>query len=185
MKNKSLWHGVSFWKIKHHSVGKKRFVTIFWDNPRILQVFVAVIFQVFSAHSQLLGKGFALSRPPTIMQALEGSLPFCWQSNERSFLKDFVSCTMGTSGGRLARYVYNTLSPTHALVVLNYNDPLLYSKTYENQTVIFTFALSFTIEITCIHNPITRVNSWSLIGRRLLYRRQFIGATLSFLMTFP
>ena len=58
---------------------------------------------VFNAHSQLLGKGFALSRPPTIMQALEGSLPFCWQSNERSFLKDFVSCSMGTSGGRLAR----------------------------------------------------------------------------------
>ena len=59
---------------------------------------------VFNAHSQLLGKGFALSRPPTIMQALEGSLPFCWQSNERSFLKDFVSCNMATSGGRLARY---------------------------------------------------------------------------------
>ena len=58
---------------------------------------------VFNAHSQLLGKGFALSRPPTIMQALEGSLPFCWQSNERSFLKDFVYCNMGTSGGRLAR----------------------------------------------------------------------------------
>jgi E3 ubiquitin-protein ligase MYCBP2 len=59
---------------------------------------------VFEAHSQLLGKGFALSHPPTIMQALEGSLPFCWQSNERAFLKDFVSCTAGTSGGRLARY---------------------------------------------------------------------------------
>lgn len=59
---------------------------------------------VFEAHSQLLSKGFALSQPPTIMQALEGNLPFCWQSNERSFLKDFVSCTAGTSGGRLARY---------------------------------------------------------------------------------
>ena len=58
---------------------------------------------VFEAHSQLLGKGFALSHPPTIMQALEGNLPFCWQSNERAFLKDFVSCTAGTSGGRLAR----------------------------------------------------------------------------------
>ncbi|KAL4230611.1 E3 ubiquitin-protein ligase mycbp2 [Mactra antiquata] len=60
---------------------------------------------VFSAHSQLLGKGFALSRPPTIVQALEGNLPFCWQSNERSFLKDFVSCTNGTSGCRLARWL--------------------------------------------------------------------------------
>ena len=67
---------------------------------------------VFNAHSQLLGKGFALSRPPTIMQALEGSLPFCWQSNERSFLKDFVACSMGTSGGRLARYSQQLLNTT-------------------------------------------------------------------------
>lgn len=63
--------------------------------------------QVFNAHSSLLDKGFALSHPPTIMQALEGNLPFCWQSNERAFLKDFVACTPGTSGGRLARYVVN------------------------------------------------------------------------------
>jgi len=49
---------------------------------------------------------------------------------------------------------------------------------------IFTFALSFTIEIACIHNPITRVNSWPLIGRRLLYWRQLIGATSSFLVAF-
>ncbi|XP_062580615.1 E3 ubiquitin-protein ligase MYCBP2-like [Saccostrea cucullata] len=60
---------------------------------------------IFSAHSELLGKGFALSHPPTIMQALEGNLPFCWQSNERSFLKDFVACNPGTSGGRLARWL--------------------------------------------------------------------------------
>ena len=61
--------------------------------------------QVFGAHSGLLGKGFALSHPPTIHQALEGSLPLSTQSNERAFLKDFVQCTHGTSGGRLARYV--------------------------------------------------------------------------------
>ncbi|XP_052283534.1 E3 ubiquitin-protein ligase MYCBP2-like isoform X2 [Dreissena polymorpha] len=60
---------------------------------------------VYTTHSHLLGKGFALSRPPTINQALEGNLPFCWQSNERSFLKDFVSCTSGTSGCRLARWL--------------------------------------------------------------------------------
>ncbi|XP_053398701.1 E3 ubiquitin-protein ligase MYCBP2-like isoform X4 [Mercenaria mercenaria] len=60
---------------------------------------------VFGEHSQLLGKGFALSRPPTVVQALEGNLPFCWQSNERSFLKDYVSCTNGTSGCRLARWL--------------------------------------------------------------------------------
>ncbi|KAL3880398.1 hypothetical protein ACJMK2_032642, partial [Sinanodonta woodiana] len=60
---------------------------------------------VFNVHSVLLGKGFALSHPPTIMQALEGNLPFCWQSNERAFLKDFVSCSPATSGGRLARWL--------------------------------------------------------------------------------
>ena len=59
--------------------------------------------QVFQAHAAVLGKGFALSHPLNISQALEGSLPFSWQSNERSFLIDFVACTSGTSGGRLAR----------------------------------------------------------------------------------
>ena len=49
---------------------------------------------------------------------------------------------------------------------------------------IFTFPLSFTIEIACIHNPITQVNSWPLIGRRSLFWRQLIGVTSSFLMTF-
>ena len=58
--------------------------------------------QVFGMHSQLLSKGFALLRPPTISQALDSNLPFSCGSNERSFLKDFVSCTPGTSGGRLA-----------------------------------------------------------------------------------
>nr|AOV18880.1 myc binding protein 2 [Lymnaea stagnalis] len=60
---------------------------------------------VFENHSSLLEKGFALSQPPTIYQALEGNLPLCWQSNEHSFLKDFVLCTSGTSGGRLARWL--------------------------------------------------------------------------------
>ncbi|XP_055893471.1 E3 ubiquitin-protein ligase MYCBP2-like isoform X4 [Biomphalaria glabrata] len=60
---------------------------------------------VFENHSSLLEKGFALSQPPTIYQALEGNLPLCWQSNEHSFLKDFVLCTQGTSGGRLARWL--------------------------------------------------------------------------------
>ncbi|KAH9488940.1 E3 ubiquitin-protein ligase mycbp2 [Bulinus truncatus] len=61
--------------------------------------------KVFEKHSSLLEKGFALSQPPTIYQALEGNLPLCWQSNEHSFLKDFVLCTPGTSGGRLARWL--------------------------------------------------------------------------------
>lgn len=61
--------------------------------------------QVYKNHSSLLSKGFALAHPPTIHQALEGNLPFSSQSNEHSFLKDFVSCLQGTSGGRLARWL--------------------------------------------------------------------------------
>ncbi|XP_076446720.1 E3 ubiquitin-protein ligase MYCBP2-like isoform X7 [Babylonia areolata] len=79
---------------------------------------------VFEAHSQLLGKGFALSHPPTIMQALEGNLPFCWQSNERAFLKDFVACTAGTSGGRLAKWLQpdSYLDPKNCEIVCNVED---------------------------------------------------------------
>ncbi|XP_041356631.1 E3 ubiquitin-protein ligase MYCBP2-like isoform X3 [Gigantopelta aegis] len=76
---------------------------------------------VYNAHSNLLGKGFALSQPPTIIQALEGNLPFCWQSNERSFLKDYVACTAGTSGGRLARWLQpdSYLDPKLCEIVCN------------------------------------------------------------------
>ena len=56
-------------------------------------------------HANLLGKGFALAHAPSITQALEGNLPFSWSSNERAFLKDFVNCAFGTSGGRLAACV--------------------------------------------------------------------------------
>ncbi|XP_070552183.1 E3 ubiquitin-protein ligase MYCBP2-like isoform X2 [Ptychodera flava] len=61
--------------------------------------------QIFSNHSSLLSKGFAMNSPPTVHQALDGNLPLCIQSNERAFLKDFVNCTAGTSGGRLARWL--------------------------------------------------------------------------------
>ncbi|KAG8179148.1 hypothetical protein JTE90_015337 [Oedothorax gibbosus] len=61
--------------------------------------------QVYKNHSELLSKGFALAHPPTIHQALEGVLPFSGQSNEHAFLKDFVSCMPGTSGGRLGRWL--------------------------------------------------------------------------------
>ncbi|CAI9731993.1 E3 ubiquitin-protein ligase MYCBP2-like [Octopus vulgaris] len=76
---------------------------------------------VFNAHSTLLDKGFALSHPPTIMQALEGNLPFSWQSNERSFLKDFVACKPGTSGGRLARWLQpdSYVDPRQCEVIYN------------------------------------------------------------------
>ncbi|XP_069950165.1 E3 ubiquitin-protein ligase MYCBP2 isoform X3 [Cherax quadricarinatus] len=61
--------------------------------------------QVYQAHPTLLSKGFALSHPPTIHQTLDGVIPFSCHSNERLFLRDFVSCAGGTSGGRLARWL--------------------------------------------------------------------------------
>ncbi|GLH12984.1 Probable E3 ubiquitin-protein ligase HERC2 [Gryllus bimaculatus] len=61
--------------------------------------------QVYGAHQQLLGKGFALATAPTINQALDGILPFSCHSNERLFLRDLVQCAPGTSGGRLARWL--------------------------------------------------------------------------------
>uniref|UniRef100_A0ABM0LXG7 Probable E3 ubiquitin-protein ligase MYCBP2 n=1 Tax=Saccoglossus kowalevskii TaxID=10224 RepID=A0ABM0LXG7_SACKO len=60
---------------------------------------------IFSNHSTLLNKAFALSSPLTVHQALDGNIPICTQSNERAFLKDFVSCSSATSGGRLARWI--------------------------------------------------------------------------------
>lgn len=32
--------------------------------------------RIFSVHSTLLGRGFALASPPTVFQALDGVLPF-------------------------------------------------------------------------------------------------------------
>ncbi|XP_032681431.1 E3 ubiquitin-protein ligase MYCBP2 isoform X1 [Odontomachus brunneus] len=61
--------------------------------------------RIFSVHSTLLGRGFALASPPTVSQALDGVLPYSFHSNERLFLRDFVSCSAGTSGGRLARWL--------------------------------------------------------------------------------
>lgn len=56
------------------------------------------------AHSGILGKGLALSHSPTILEALEGNLPLHIQTNEHSFLEDFITCVQNSSGGRLARY---------------------------------------------------------------------------------
>ena len=36
---------------------------------------------------------------------LDGVIPFSFNSNERLFLRNFVNCTPGTSGGRLARWL--------------------------------------------------------------------------------
>jgi len=56
----------------------------------------------FLAHKALLGKGLALTHLPTAQEALDGYLPLAC---EKPFLKDFVNCTPGTSGGRLAAWL--------------------------------------------------------------------------------
>ncbi|XP_030378381.1 E3 ubiquitin-protein ligase highwire [Scaptodrosophila lebanonensis] len=62
--------------------------------------------ETISAHHVLLSKGFALSEPTlTVHQALESYLPIGSQSNERQFLKDFVSGAPGSSGARLAAWL--------------------------------------------------------------------------------
>ncbi|GAB6023050.1 hypothetical protein CHUAL_007142 [Chamberlinius hualienensis] len=61
--------------------------------------------QIYKAHSSLFSKGIAVGSPPTVQQALDGVLPYNCFSNERSFLKDFVAASPGTSGGRLARWL--------------------------------------------------------------------------------
>ena len=61
--------------------------------------------EAFEMHSALLNKGFALERPPSVQQALDGVIPFSCNSKERLFLRNFVACTPNTSGGRLARWL--------------------------------------------------------------------------------
>ena len=61
--------------------------------------------EAYEMHSSLLNKGFALERPPNVQQSLDGVIPFSFNSNERLFLRNFVNCTPGTSGGRLARWL--------------------------------------------------------------------------------
>ena len=59
----------------------------------------------YEMHTALLSKGFALERPPSVHEALEGVIPFSCESKERLFLRNFVHCVNDTSGGRLARYL--------------------------------------------------------------------------------
>ncbi|KAB7503617.1 E3 ubiquitin-protein ligase MYCBP2 [Armadillidium nasatum] len=75
------------------------------DSEEDMTAVEEVSMQVYNAHPSLLSKGFALSHPPTIHQTLDGIIPFSCHSNERLFLRDFVSCNGGTSGGRLARWL--------------------------------------------------------------------------------
>uniref|UniRef100_A0A670XYH5 RCR-type E3 ubiquitin transferase n=1 Tax=Pseudonaja textilis TaxID=8673 RepID=A0A670XYH5_PSETE len=86
--------------------------------------FVFGLCQVCKSHSGILGKGLALSHSPTILEALEGTLPLQVQSNEQSFLEDFISCVPGSSGGRLARWLQpdSYADPQKTSLILNKDD---------------------------------------------------------------
>uniref|UniRef100_A0A8B9J812 E3 ubiquitin-protein ligase MYCBP2 n=1 Tax=Astyanax mexicanus TaxID=7994 RepID=A0A8B9J812_ASTMX len=79
---------------------------------------------VCKSHSGILGKGLALSHSPTILEALEGNLPLHLQSNEHSFLEDFITCVPNSSGGRLARWLQpdSYADPQKTSLILNKDD---------------------------------------------------------------
>uniref|UniRef100_A0A671LHM8 E3 ubiquitin-protein ligase MYCBP2 n=1 Tax=Sinocyclocheilus anshuiensis TaxID=1608454 RepID=A0A671LHM8_9TELE len=80
--------------------------------------------QVCKTHSGLLGKGLALSHSPTILEALEGNLLLHLQTNEHSFLEDFITCVQNSSGGRLARWLQpdSYADPQKTSLILNKDD---------------------------------------------------------------
>ncbi|XP_062904556.1 E3 ubiquitin-protein ligase MYCBP2 isoform X16 [Mobula hypostoma] len=86
-----------------------------------LEILEESALQVCKNHAGLLGKGLALSRSPTILEALDGNLPLHLQSNEHSFLEDFIACIPGSSGGRLARWLQpdSYADPQKTSLVLN------------------------------------------------------------------
>ncbi|CAI5771736.1 E3 ubiquitin-protein ligase MYCBP2 isoform X9 [Podarcis lilfordi] len=89
-----------------------------------LEILEEAALQVCKTHSGILGKGLALSHSPTILEALEGNLPLQVQSNEQSFLEDFISCVPGSSGGRLARWLQpdSYADPQKTSLILNKDD---------------------------------------------------------------
>ncbi|KAL7983914.1 hypothetical protein Chor_000790 [Crotalus horridus] len=89
-----------------------------------LEILEEAALQVCKSHSGILGKGLALSHSPTILEALEGNLPLQVQSNEQSFLEDFISCVPGSSGGRLARWLQpdSYADPQKTSLILNKDD---------------------------------------------------------------
>lgn len=81
-------------------------IVVLWNLFSTLPSLILISFdltQVCKSHSGILGKGLALSHSPTILEALEGNLPLHLQTNEHSFLEDFITCVQNSSGGRLAR----------------------------------------------------------------------------------
>ena len=75
--------------------------------------------EAYQMHPELLSKGFALERPPSVNEAIGGQrdtpegvvsssavrIPYSHTSTARTFLTNFVQCTSGTPGGRLARWL--------------------------------------------------------------------------------
>ncbi|XP_072332294.1 E3 ubiquitin-protein ligase MYCBP2 isoform X19 [Scyliorhinus torazame] len=86
-----------------------------------LEILEESALQICKNHAGLLGKGLALSHSPTILEALEGNLPLQLQSNEHSFLEDFIACLPGSSGGRLARWLQpdSYADPQKTSLILN------------------------------------------------------------------
>ncbi|XP_036396029.1 E3 ubiquitin-protein ligase MYCBP2 isoform X8 [Megalops cyprinoides] len=89
-----------------------------------LEILEEASLQVCKAHAGILGKGLALSHSPTILEALEGNLPLHLQSNEHSFLEDFITCVQNSSGGRLARWLQpdSYADPQKTSLILNKDD---------------------------------------------------------------
>ncbi|XP_045068074.1 E3 ubiquitin-protein ligase MYCBP2-like isoform X1 [Coregonus clupeaformis] len=89
-----------------------------------LEILEDASLQVCKAHSGILGKGLALSHSPTILEALEGNLPLHLQTNEHSFLEDFITCVQNSSGGRLARWLQpdSYADPHKTSLILNKDD---------------------------------------------------------------
>ncbi|XP_031649241.1 E3 ubiquitin-protein ligase MYCBP2 isoform X10 [Oncorhynchus kisutch] len=89
-----------------------------------LEILEEASLQVCKAHSGILGKGLVLSHSPTILEALEGNLPLHLQTNEHSFLEDFITCVQNSSGGRLARWLQpdSYADPQKTSLILNKDD---------------------------------------------------------------
>ncbi|KAJ8253382.1 hypothetical protein GJAV_G00212310 [Gymnothorax javanicus] len=89
-----------------------------------LEILEEASLQVCKAHAGILGKGLALSHSPTILEALEGNLPLHLQTNEHSFLEDFITCVPNSSGGRLARWLQpdSYADPQKTSLILNKDD---------------------------------------------------------------
>ncbi|XP_056610662.1 E3 ubiquitin-protein ligase MYCBP2 isoform X7 [Triplophysa dalaica] len=94
------------------------------DLEEDLEILEEASLQVCRAHSGILGKGLALSHSPTFLEALEGNLPLHLQTNEHSFLEDFITCMQNSSGGRLARWLQpdSYADPQKTSLILNKDD---------------------------------------------------------------